>query len=645
MENEYNKAAILNVIDVQNCQFNYDKIREKFEFYLIKNDDQKNKFRPESRILDDALITKNVLAIQYTGGPAFILMMKSDKRNEENLMSLIHKFNDEYDGNLSKEKLSIPFKSYSHSMILAMFNALAKSKKHEEISNLAGKLYYFTKKTKQQVFCIELKIDGDYVIKLNSVTFTKSEGDKSYGKTQYVLQPNNTMRKRTENDKTGLFYTIGQFKGTKHETPFLDVYQPKYQQSKMGVFSRLVEKFNKEYDGLVKLAIKKEYDWKKLGIKTSDSKTKEHLRFVKKVLEGKTIRIVNTIKDTDYEKQSRLFTEKLKTEIEKLFTSDKILKKDRELNFKIKITDKENKNDLNIRLIHDEEYYKTHGQKDMYKKSGNMVIQNVTLESFSEESKMTEPKKSAIPVVINELIVKSDLPKGNDAQGKISIFDWQSLGFEKDWTFCYCEEEWHDNGENQKKTKTDHFFFMKIHPDGTFIIGEKTKDLFNQEEFEVLEKIFDRNNMALPSERRNKSTKKYKGLVMNDKGQINIIQDSPYIMYPDWEKIKEGMKSGINMRVEELRDSCFLGCLDIYYKEVDNYALYSVNQIGKNMTNTISKAANIRKVLPYGTAPIFFDELLQTMNVTFVRNGQLTIMPFPFKYLREYIDIKLEKKK
>ena len=83
MENEYNKAAILNVIDVQNCQFNYDKIRENYEFYLIKNDDQKNKFKPESRILDDALITKNVLAIQYTGGPAFILMMKSDKRNED----------------------------------------------------------------------------------------------------------------------------------------------------------------------------------------------------------------------------------------------------------------------------------------------------------------------------------------------------------------------------------------------------------------------------------------------------------------------------------------------------------------------------------------------------------------------------------
>ena len=67
-------------------------------------------------------------------------------------------------------------------MILTMFNALAKSKKNNEISNLGGKLYYFIKKTKRQVFCIELKIDGDYVIRLNSVSFTSIEGDNSYGK-------------------------------------------------------------------------------------------------------------------------------------------------------------------------------------------------------------------------------------------------------------------------------------------------------------------------------------------------------------------------------------------------------------------------------------------------------------------------------
>ena len=152
-------------------------------------------------------------------------------------------------------------------------------------------------------------------------------------------------------------------------------------------------------------------------------------------------------------------------------------------------------------------------------------------------------------------------------------------------------------------------------------------------------------NMSLPKESRNKSTEKYKGFVMNDKGQINIIQDTPFIMYPDWEKINEGLKAGIQMRNKELRDTYFKGCLDIYYKENEDVAYYSVNQIGAGMNTDVGRAANIRKVIPYGTDPIFFYKLLETMNVTFVRNGQLTVLPFPFKYLREYIDIKMEKEK
>ena len=234
------------------------------------------------------------------------------------------------------------------------------------------------------------------------------------------------MRKRTKDDKVGPFYTLGQYKGTKKETPFLDVNPKIYARTKMGVLSRLVEKFNKEYDGLVKLVIKRENDWKKLEIKTSDAKTRDHLRFIKKVLDGKTIRLVNTIKDSDYLDTTTLFIEDFKTKIEALFTSGKFLKDDKKLNFKVKIADIESKNDLNIRLIHDSEYYESNEADDQYKKSGDTVIQNVTLEGFSEDKNLKEAKKAAIPVVINDLIVKSDLPKANDTQGKISIFDWES---------------------------------------------------------------------------------------------------------------------------------------------------------------------------------------------------------------------------
>ena len=78
---------------------------------------------------------------------------------------------------------------------------------------------------------------------------------------------------------------------------------------------------------------------------------------------------------------------------------------------------------------------------------------------------------------------------------------------------------------------------------------------------------------------------------------------------------------------------------DIYYKKTENTFYYSTGQIGAGMQNKIERASHIRKVKPYENSPLFYEELLETMNVTFVRNGQLTILPFPFKYLREYIQM------
>ena len=53
--------------------------------------------------------------------------------------------------------------------------------------------------------------------------------------------------------------------------------------------------------------------------------------------------------------------------------------------------------------------------------------------------------------------------------------------------------------------------------------------------------------------------------------------------------------------------------------------------------SSINRAANIRKIEPFKDSILMFEKLLPLMNVTFVHNGQLTIIPFPFKYLREYV--------
>lgn len=48
-------------------------------------------------------------------------------------------------------------------------------------------------------------------------------------------------------------------------------------------------------------------------------------------------------------------------------------------------------------------------------------------------------------------------------------------------------------------------------------------------------------------------------------------------------------------------------------------------------------AVNIRKIEVYKDSQELFSRLLPLMDVGFVSNGQLTVIPFPFKYLREYV--------
>ena len=54
------------------------------------------------------------------------------------------------------------------------------------------------------------------------------------------------------------------------------------------------------------------------------------------------------------------------------------------------------------------------------------------------------------------------------------------------------------------------------------------------------------------------------------------------------------------------------------------------------MKYNMERASVIREVQAVENSPLIFKDLLPLMGVEFVRYGMLTVMPFPFKYLREY---------
>ena len=99
----------------------------------------------------------------------------------------------------------------------------------------------------------------------------------------------------------------------------------------------------------------------------------------------------------------------------------------------------------------------------------------------------------------------------------------------------------------------------------------------------------------------------------------------------------EGILLFAYLRNKETREKYFSGVIDInYFQQSDTSARFSVGEIGEGMKEKLKRASVIREVQAEEDSKLIFEELLPLMGVDFVKLGMLTVIPFPFKYLREY---------
>ena len=330
------------------------------------------------------------------------------------------------------------------------------------------------------------------------------------------------------------------------------------------------------------------------------------------------------------------------------------------------------KRKVNIRYIHDKDYY---GEDDPYKASTEeVVVQHITEENFQHDV------NTSVETILKELVIKNDLK-----QGKISLVDWRKYEFDSDWIFgIEIDEE---------------YYFMKIHPDGTFDVEKMQYDLFNASEYNRYMDYFSADGSV-------------EGLVKDAIGNINIIKKTTMHTLPEMEEIEDTLKKASEtakfrgeewtrllriavlktdnqkvidkleeiistlqakkeydkkdifkllkgntikkfvvdsifedegillsafLRNKEKREKNFFGVIDINYFQInDTTARFCVGKIGEGMKTKLERASIIREVQAEDDNELIFEELLPLMGVDFVKLGMLTVIPFPFKYLREY---------
>lgn len=581
-----------------------DLLSREYDIFCIRTFEKY--FKKGAYIIDAPLLNNNVCSVLFKTGKEVFILMKRGSGNAALLKDTLSKA----DG---ADRITIAQADIGALGEDIIFQLLLNSLGNYEnpllrFNNLTGHLYCFHpnwlirgRKNESDVIlkvpCLELKISPELFLNMEVHTFTsellrnkiefRKKRFEEYPK--YVFSAHNTLRRRLKED-AGCSYIMRQTKNAKTEIPFLNIQNiDSFNQSKMGIMAAVLESFNDKFSSFASLDFKTIADYK--AVDYTRSVAKENSGVISNLLKANPVKIVDCI-DDEY---SEIFCREIK---DLLFSKYGI---------KASGGKRVSKNHLNIRVIHNAAYYE--GGEDQHKVFNDAAVQHITFEDFSECSEF------AISAVIHEVLIKDDLVKQ-----KISLFDWKTLGLKEDVDFGVEAAE---DDENSK------YIFMTIHPDGSFNISEQTFNLFEFNRYTQCVEIFE--NAKINSE-------KVQGVIRDSSGNINVIKDVGWYTVPEIYALKEELSNGnTKLRGKEKRDELLSSCLDIKMFYDGESAYYFVGTIGNGMRYVINRAANIRRIEPFENSDLMFEKLLPLMNVTFVRNGQLTIVPFPFKYLREYI--------
>lgn len=487
-------------------------------------------------------------------------------------------------------------------------------------NNITGHLYCFHKdwvihskkyNAVLQIKSLEIGISSDYRLQFDVRTFTSEllKNKIKFGKKkfkdypQYVMSSHKTLRRKLKSD-TDTAFILRQIESKKSEISFINVKNiAEFEKSKMGMVSYIMLRFNEQFSGIANIDFQDITDYISHDCIKHDRQA--DIKFIKEKLQSPKIFIVDKISD-DY---SQEYCKELKKRLSE------------EYQIQVEIRKRIVKNSMNLCLIHNADYYIS--KDDPHQIYSNTIVQHITFEDFEHTKKVihkngtiTFEASADVAQAMHELMIKVDL-----LNNKITLFNWADMGIDNEISF----------GIKVEKDEQPHYFFMTIQPDGTFEIAEQKLTFFEVNEYNDCINIF---------ESANQNSEVIKGIICDKESNINIIKDTQWVTIPEVFKVREELENGNTAirgvktgKVEEL----FSSMTDIKIFRKDNSIYYFAGIIGSGMGYNIKNAVNIRKIDIYDDSQKLFSRLLPLMDIGFVRNRQLTVIPFPFKYLREYV--------
>jgi hypothetical protein len=677
-----------------NISFNKSSIKDNFTIYQFQSS---SILKRSPYFLDQILEKGTALATVFEPNSSSFYTLFS-KINEAYKFKLQLKEFEEVNG-FSYLEVDVDYIP-EYQLAQLLINSIGNPKlKARQFNNITGALYLinpssFVIKSNSQSSYIKqipsikfgISKDGFLTIKVTTFTNTKEKKHLKFDKKRFeeyskyeLVAATNTMR-RVKEEVSNNTFIIKQFSGKKNNVDFLDFSNyDRFINTKVGIIYNFLILVNKKLKEYISLEFKEFVPSQTVSFVENPYSSSTNFTTQIKHNKFNIIDLVNTLVSQETLKEIKAFLV---------------------ANYGVKITqtDKPDVSTLNFVLIHNKDYFKDCPLEDQYGlyNRKNHIIQHITYEDLFQNNKSvlssrkSDGKSSIINVLIKELLIKHDIKRNI-----ISIVDWSAFKFSHKWIFglkkdnkiYFMEIEsngnfkfrildsFHnifDNSEYQSyinlmllgnNGKENHRIegFIKA-PSGAINFIEKTDSftipniisIGSRLEEEAKEEYINLNQITNALKEALNLYPQYEDAIVSLQNNLTYSQQfskrelinlfSNRLLLKIFSEILYN-QTGIRLK-NYFRDSLnkyeVLGSqLSINYREIidKQEALFFVGSKDKAIGTTFNRAATIRKVVASEGSTLFFNELLPLMNVDFVRNEELTVLPFPFKYIREFINI------
>ncbi|MCQ2799934.1 MAG: hypothetical protein MJ228_04155 [Bacilli bacterium] len=575
------KTTIINIsIDTK-------AVDDRFDFFSFKT--SKKFIAKGARFLDIGEDTKaESIAFDY-GVTAFAMF----KKNSMKLAELQNKL---ADADIAARKVSVD-ELKEHIVVRLLLNSLGNSNYDGfEFNNLTGRLYFFlpdwVAKNGKSVKALDISTtslpDGRIRLNANACTFTrvscfKTKPDSRFAR--YSISINGTMKRVFENDPSynseGLFVRKTP-SGKKTEIPFIDFSKGRQGSTRVAAIYKVINSFNAKFAGLCSLS----FDELEIKEKLDSKRDEDFLERSVSSLSRLGVNVVNL----DVNEEDRPDFDRLIENISRFMPGCRITESDSVSN-----------SIPNVVFMHNADYYKENGYDDLYK----TLPRNAAVQCVTEEDAGSSSSEAVIKTIIKELAIKQDIIHGR----KITLDDWPDYGFANPVSFGMIEDEVP--------------YFIEISPNGE-ISTIKSRGIFHT----FTEEKYDSMKQDLLSSINSG------GVYLISDGQNEIIISSTGVnTLPD-----EDIFVSESPRGKEARAKFMAGVTDINLYESGESTVYNVGVIGKGMNSSLPKGSVLYKASVVKGHNII-ESLLKTMSVMFVKYNSFTVLPYPIKYLREWVAI------